>query len=271
MVLNKDNVLKIFSKNNLGKIVESNFGKVIEVDSYNAFILSCLTETGYVINKNYNLNFYGLLKIFNSAYDYSLIAGIYNNQGRIEFKYNPNNIIKKYPFILDSPKKFILPVEFSTEEDYRHILKKISESEKNHYDYLILKIDLSKRGFGLENLIEYFCSEFFKSKKFLIETQVPISHGSGVPDICIYSNPFLGTGINMVELSMLKIFNRKINLKLGEYNFKSIVGEAKSLSSIDVSKRLKKYLDTKLFDKSLTLYPDEKKVNFYKKNKKNLF
>ena len=40
----------------------------------------------------------------------------------------------------------------------------------------------------------------------------------------------------MVELSMLKIFNRKINLKLDEYNFKSIVGEAKSLSSIDVSK-----------------------------------
>ena len=28
------------------------------------FILSCLTETGYIINKNYNLNFYGLLKKF---------------------------------------------------------------------------------------------------------------------------------------------------------------------------------------------------------------
>ena len=67
-------------KNNLGKIINTNFGKAIEIDNYNAFILSCLTETGYIINKNYSLNFYGLLKIFNSAYKYSLIAGIYNNQ-----------------------------------------------------------------------------------------------------------------------------------------------------------------------------------------------
>ena len=100
MILNKENILNIFETNNLGKIVETNFGKAIELDNYNAFLLSCLTETGYVINKNYSLNFYGLLKVFNSAYKYSLIAGIYNNQGNIEFKFNPNNIINKYPLLL---------------------------------------------------------------------------------------------------------------------------------------------------------------------------
>ena len=43
------------------------------------------------------------------------------------------------------------------------------------------------------------------------------------------------------------------------------------MSSIDVTKRLKKYLDTKLFDKSFTLYPDDKKIVIYKKERKNLF
>ena len=77
MILNKENILNIFEKNNLGKIIQTDFGKGIETDNYNAFVLSCLTETGYVTNKSYGLNFHGLLKIFNSAYKYSLIAGIY--------------------------------------------------------------------------------------------------------------------------------------------------------------------------------------------------
>ena len=54
-------------------------------------------------------------------------------------------------------------------------------------------------------------------------------------------------------------------------DFQNNVGEAKALSSIDVTKRLKKYLDTKLFDKSFTLYPDNKKIVIYKKERKNLF
>ena len=271
MILNKENILNIFETNNLGKIVETNFGKAIELDNYNAFLLSCLTETGYVINKNYSLNFYGLLKVFNSAYKYSLIAGIYNNQGNIEFKFNPNNIINKYPFIVEGKNKIILPFEFANEISFRKILAEIYDNEKNYNDYLVLRIDTSKKGFGLENLLEYFCSEFFKSKSFLVETQVPISHGSGVPDICIYSNIISDVGINIIELSMINTFKKKINLKSKEINFQNNVGEAKALSSIDVNKRLKKYLDTKLFDKSFTLYPDNKKIDIYKKKKQNLF
>ena len=53
MILNKENILNIFQKNNLGKIIKSDFGKAIETDNYNAFLLSCLTETGYVTNKSY--------------------------------------------------------------------------------------------------------------------------------------------------------------------------------------------------------------------------
>ena len=271
MILNKENILNIFEKNNLGKIINTNFGKAIEIDNYNAFILSCLTETGYIINKNYSLNFYGLLKIFNSAYKYSLIAGIYNNQGNIEFKFNPNNIVSKYPFIIEGKNKIILPVEFENEIDFRKILNKIYNSENNHDHYLILRIDISKKGFGLENLLEYFCSEYYKSQNYLIETQVPISHGSGVPDICIYSNIISDIGINIIELSMISVFQKKFNFNKKKINFQTSVGEAKALSSIDVNKRLKKYLDTKLFDKSFTLYPDNKKIKLYQNQKKNLF
>lgn len=271
MILNKENILNIFQKNNLGKIIQTDFGKGIETDNYNAFILSCLTETGYVTNKSYSLNFHGLLKIFNSAYKYSLIAGIYNNQGKIEFKFNPNNIVKKYPFILEGKKKIILPIEFENEKNFRETLSKIFINDKNHFNYLILRIDTSKKGFGLENLLEYFCSEFFKSKNFLTETQVPISHGSGVPDICIYSNLLTDKGINIIELSMINAFKKKYNLIVKKEDFLNNVGEAKAMSSIDVTKRLKKYLDTKLFDKSFTLYPDDKKIVIYKKERKNLF
>ena len=271
MILNKENILNIFQKNNLGKIIKSDFGKAIETDNYNAFLLSCLTETGYVTNKSYGLNFYGLLKVFNSAYKYSLIAGIYNNQGNIEFKFNPNNIIKKYPFIIEGKKKIILPVEFENEKEFREILAKIYENDQNHFDYLILRIDTSKKGYGLENLLEYFCSEFFKSKNFLTETQVPISHGSGVPDLCAFSNIISEKGINIIELSMITAFKKEFNLAKKNIIFQNNVGEAKALSSIDVTKRLKKYLNTNLFDKSFTLYPDDKKVSFYRKEKKNLF
>ena len=271
MILNKENILNIFEKNSLGKIIQTDFGKGIETDNYNAFVLSCLTETAYVTNKSYGLNFYGLLKVFNSAYKYSLIAGIYNNQGNIEFKFNPNNIIKKYPFINEGKKKIILPIEFDNEKKFKEILAKIYENDKNHFDYLILRIETSKKGFGLENLLEYFCSEFFKSKNFLTETQLPISHGSGVPDICVFSNIITNIGINIIELSMIRVFKKKLNFTKKKDIFQNNVGEAKALSSIDVTKRLKKYLDTKLFDKSFTLYPDNKKISFYKKEKKNLF
>ena len=70
---------------------------------------------------------------------------------------------------------------------------------------------------------------------------------------------------------MITTFKKEFNLAKKNIIFQNNVGEAKALSSIDVTKRLKKYLNTNLFDKSFTLYPDDKKVSFYRKEKKIFF
>ena len=77
MDLNADNIIKIFEKNKLGKEIKTELGNAIEVNSYDAFIISCLTDTGYVVNKDFPEHFCSQLKIFNSALKYNIIAGIY--------------------------------------------------------------------------------------------------------------------------------------------------------------------------------------------------
>jgi len=137
---------------------------------------------------------------------------------------------------------------------------------------LLLRIDKSKKGYGLENLLEYFCSEYFKSLGYITETQIPLSHSDGVPDIGVYENFLSKEGFNLIELSMMKIFPNKIKFtKPKKELFNAYVGEAKAVSSYDIVKRLKKYMSTNFFSNSFGIYPDEKKKDLLLRNKIGIF
>ena len=161
MELNCNSIIKIFSENNLGQACETEFGKGIILGSYKAFLLSCITDTGYIINGEHPRNFFSQLKIFNGANEYNLIAGLYNNQNKIEFKNTPNLLCKKYDFINNAKKKYVLPIEFDSEKEFQEKVKKLFKNCKDPSNYLFLRIDKSKKGFGLENLLEFFTSEYF--------------------------------------------------------------------------------------------------------------
>ena len=61
---------------------------------------------------------------------------------------------------------------------------------------------------------------------------------------------------------MLKVFPNKIKIYPKEsINFHSSAGEAKALSSYDITERLKKYLSSELFDDLFGIYPDNKKLD----------
>ena len=272
MELNCKSIIKVFTENNLGQACETKFGEGLILESYKAFLLSCVTDTGYIINEEHPRNFFSQLKIFNSANEYNLIAGLYNNQKKIEFKNTPNILCKKYDFINNSEKKYVLPIEFNSEEEFQENVKNLFKNCTDPTNYLFLRIDKSKKGFGLENLLEFFASEYFINKNYITETQIPISHSGGVPDIGIYNNSITKKGFNVLELSMLKAFPNRIKFSFEEpINFHSLAGEAKALSSYDIIERLKKYLSSELFDDLFGIYPDNKKLDKFRDLGINLF
>ena len=272
MELDSSSIIKVFTKNNLGKACDTDFGKAIIIDSYKAFLLSCITDTGYIINEEHPRNFFSQLKIFNSVNEYNLIAGLYNNQNKLEFKNTPNVLCKKYDFINNTEKKYILPTEFDNEKEFQEKVKKLFKNCKDPTNYLFLRIDKSKKCFCLVNLLVFFAIEYFIKKNYITETQIPISHSGGVPDIGIYNNFISNKGFNVIELSMLKAFPNKLKIyKKNSIKFYSSAGEAKALSSYDITKRLAKYLSSNLFDNLFGIYPDKKKLDKFKKLGISLF
>jgi len=250
-----EQIIKIFENYKIGKKINTNFGDGIEVSEQTAFLLSSHTDTAYINNNFYPLNLFNQFKCFNDIECNKIDAGLFNNQNLIELKNNYHNLNEKYPFLFKG-KKIVLPLIINNHDEYKKILSDIINKEIKPENFLILKIDGAKKDGGIENLLEFFASIFFKFKNYISFTQLSLKHSYGIPDIVLFNNFLNNKGFFLLELAFLNFFNIKINNINGIE--KIYAGEAKSNSSIDTTPRLKKYEDLMMFDSLFAIYPDNK-------------
>lgn len=262
MEINTETFFNIFKNNFSFKIVETPLGKSIKMPARDAFIYSCVTGSGYLDSPIYPYTPKGLLKLFYNAFDYKFVTGIFDNT---QIKNTPYIMSLAKPYLFDSDK-FIIPIEFTTEQELNDILKELARKVSDPQNYLIQRIEARKSGNGMEPFMEYLASEYFKQKGYIVENQVPLAHSVGSPDFAGYGlvnlvnvlreeGVLTGNGFHIIELSLIRLFPNQIR----EYSVtteKLIVAEAKTGTSV-MAKQLEKYLDTGLFDFGYEIHPNK--------------
>lgn len=239
-------------------IVETLLGKGIKMDPYSAFIYSSVTGAGYLDDPSYPFTPKGLLKLFYNAMAYNFVTGLFDNTTLKNTPYNLS-LIKKFLFNGD---KIIIPVEFNSEHELRKKLEQFSAKVKNPTDFIIQRVESSKKGNGMEPLMEYLICEAMKNEDYIVENQIPLSHSSGSPDFGGYKiTDFLNSKIHLnkihlIELSMIRLGLKKNNDKPLEKIDSLIVGEAKANASTMVQ-QLEKYLKTELYNEAFELHPSK--------------
>ena len=253
----------IFKANFRYKIVKTEMGMAVKMSAKDAFIYSSITGAGYFENPVYPFTPKGLLKLFYNAFNYKFVSGIFDN-----------GVLKNSPYILSKAKKYLLkgskyiiPIEFESEDKLINLLKTKFEHVKNKEDYIIQRIEISKKGNGMEPFMEYLTAEHFKHLGFIVENQIPLAHAVGSPDFAGYglskiiskinNYGYLSSkGFHIIELALIRNFKRERKTGTGCAVNNFIVGEAKT-GSLIMTKQLEKYLDTGLFNQGFEIHPSK--------------
>lgn len=256
---------KIFEKNFDYPIVNTPLGRAIKMPARDAFIYSFVTGAGYLDNPIYQFSPKGLMKLFYNAFNYKFVTGIFDNA---TLKNTPYLFSKIKPFLFNSDK-FVIPFEVDSESDFQNLISEKFKTLENPENYIIQKIEISKKGNGMEPFMEYITAEYFKNIGYIVENQIPLAHSIGSPDFGGYKienflnalsiNGLLGGGFHIIELSLIRLNygKNKISNLSGD---SLIVGEAKT-STRQMKTQLEKYLKTDLFSEGYEIHP-EKNIPF---------
>lgn len=265
MDIYKENFFKIFKTNFSFEIVETKLGKAVKIPAREAFIYSSVTGAGYLENPVYPFTPKGLMKLFYNAFNYKFVSGIFDN-----------GVLKNTPYILSRAKqylfegdKYIVPMEFESEERLNEMLKVKFDSLKNRENYIIQRIETSKQGNGMEPFMEYLAGEYFRHLGFIVENQIPLAHTIGSPDFAGYGLSEIikkisnygylpSDGFHMIELALIRNFKTETRSDHNHITHDFIVGEAKT-GSVVMTKQLEKYLNTGLFDQGFEICPAKTK------------
>ncbi len=265
MEIGSKECIRIFKANFDWEIIDTKIGQGVVMPPKEAFIFSIVTGAGYLDNPLYQFTPKGLMKLFYNAFDYKFVSGIFENA---TLKHTPYILSKVKPFLFNG-SKIIVPVEIETELKLQATLKEFYSCTKNPTDYLILRIEKSKKGNGMEGFMEYLVSEFFKTKGFIVENQIPLAHAIGSPDFGGYHltqvfdslkkhGILSNKGFHIIELSLLRLFDSSSDVLQKEMPNATIVGEAKTSTTI-MQKQLNKYLETGLFEFGIEIHPSKSK------------
>lgn len=251
----------IFKVNLDFEIVETEMGTAVKMPAKEAFIYSSVTGAGYFENPVYPFTPKGLMKLFYNAFNYKFVSGIFDN-----------GVLKNTPYILSQAKKYlfegdkyIVPIEFESEEKLNNLLRVKSDNLKNKENYIIQRIETSKQGNGMEPFMEYLAGEYFRHLGFIVENQIPLAHAIGSPDFAGYGlNEIIvkisnygylpKEGFHMIELALIRNFKERTKTKNNHVTHDFIVGEAKT-GNLVMTKQLEKYLNTGLFDQGFEIHP----------------
>jgi hypothetical protein len=262
MELNKNQILKIFSRNFNSETVSTPIGNGFKMNAYEAFIFCSVTGSGYLDNPIMPFTPKGLLKVFYNAMHYNFVTGLFDNTN---LKYTPYNLNQLFPFLFEDDYKIIVPIEFKSDIELQDFLFEKIATIDNPTQLIIMRVETSKKGNGLEPLMEYIANRYFVNKGFICENQIPLSHSLGSPDFGGYGIPEIlevlskynlnFRGLNMIEFAMLRFKNTSIQ-KSKVYTEELIVGEAKTSTTI-MEKQLEKYLSSELFSYGIEIHPNK--------------
>ncbi len=271
MELNKDSILKIFEKNFDYEIVDTLLGKAIKMNWYEAFLYCNVTGAGYLDNPVMPFTPKGMMKIFYNAFAYNFVTGIFE---KTSLKNTPIYMKKTKPYMFKGDK-YILLEEFNKEIELSSRLDKYIKLLKANNcettDYIIQRIEKSKKGNGMESFMEYIACEVYKNNGYIVENQIPLTYDVGSPDFGGYSlkndinyfveNNLLNSGFHIIELALLRIKQQTIKVegkKIESNN--AIVGEAKTSTNATkiIKNQLEKYTNTGLYEYGIELHPNKK-------------
>lgn len=242
------------------KITETPIGQGLILDPRTAFLVSSLSGSAYLENSIYPFSTRGLLKIVSSALEYRFITGIYDGY---KPKYSPILLSKEREYLFKGNKIFV-PVEIENENHFRKIIKKNLNRSENE-NILVLKIDKSKKGYGMEPYLEMISSFYFSKKGFITETHVQLDFRTGTPDFMALKNnsiqnetdlkSIFSSGFNVIELSMIRMFpQQEKNMREQVINKDQLlIGEAKT-ESATLKKQIQKYINYKVFDNVIEIH-----------------
>ena len=266
MEISANDVINILHKNFDYKIVSFHFADSIEMTSYEAFIYCCVTGAGYLNNTSFPFSPKGLMKVFYNAFDYNFVTGLFENSS---LRYTPSNICKVHPYIFSGMKN-IIPIEFRTEKEFQ---QKITDLERvildknlSPTDFIIQRIEVSKKGNGMEPFMEFITCEYFKRLGFIVENQIPLAFRVGSPDFGGYQPQDVlkmqagssegKSGFYIFELSMQNLIEKEPISHTRQEHFNFIVGEAKT-STKAMLEQISKYMNTGLFSEGYEIHPSK--------------
>ena len=268
--LNSEDIINILSKSFGYKKTKTAIGFGVNLSAYDAFIFSIITGAAYLDNKIYPYTPKGHLKIFHSAMSYKMVTGLFENYS---LRTTPYYLSKSKPYLFEGDKT-IIPVEYNNEKELKSKLDLLCENINTNI--LILRVETYKKGNGLEPFLEYMTCKNFNELGYVTENQIPLFPTVGSPDFAGFNiaGEFLfEKGFNVIELSLLRLFPRKIKDEIVKNDLNFVVGEAKT-STFSISKQLNKYINTGLFNEAIEIFPSEPRSSLnstFFLNENNLF
>ena len=260
MSLTAFNIIEILKNLIGGNEVDTPLGKGLTVNSREAFLFCSIAGGAYFENQIFPFTPKGLLKVFYNANDFNLVTGLFDN---VHLKNTPYYISEHRTYI-KSDSKTIVPIDINSENELRSILKSAYPNNTNDPDLILFKVDISKKGNGLEPFMEYLACKYFTSEGYITENQIPLSHRLGSPDFggfklnklqdIVYKSGMLNRGFNILELAMLRSFpiTKKISSTTSDNYL--LVGEAKT-STTSMNAQLIKYINSGYFNSAVEIHP----------------
>lgn len=261
----KSQVIIEILKNLIGGVdVQTPLGRGLSVDPREAFLFCSIAGGSYFENQIFPFTPKGLLKVFYNANDFNLVTGIFDNAS---LKNTPYYIAEQRTYI-NNGLKVIVPIDIDSEASLRFKIREAYGSEGFDPDLILFRVDLSKKGFGLEAFMEYLSCKYFTNLGYVTENQIPLSHKLGSPDFgsyalkniqdVVFESGLLSRGFNVLELAMLRIFPISSPIKNTESKSELFVGEAKT-STIYMDTQLRKYLTSGFFNFGIEIHPTKEK------------
>lgn len=262
MGLKSSEVVEILKNILGGQTKNSPLGYGVTCSPRSAFLFSALTGASYFDSHIYPFSPKGLMKVFNSVYEYKLVSGLFDGE---RLANSPVCYVGRKDYLFRD-SKLIVPVEISSEQSLREKIRNTYGDEDIDPNILILKIEVSKKGHGLEPLMEYIASHFFAENGYITETQLPLSHNLGSPDFLAYRDKniqsifsregFVKRGFNIIELSMFSTFGSISQEEEIVYKADAeiIVGEVKTATT-NMERQIRKYCSSGIFTSAFEIHP----------------
>lgn len=253
---------EIMRKNTHFNLIDTPLGMCFEMDWVDALCFAYCTDSTY-----FDCHIYpfspgrGLLQVSNMALRFNLNGG--NVFDGSSIKHSPlmwNQNGKEYMFL---GTKYILPVQTSSQQELKRLrrgwIDELGNEESfDSTDFVLMHIDLSKNGNGMEKFLEYISCYCYKEQGWVVDNQLTISHNIGTPDFTAFKDNGCEGGYFLVEL-MLEFAGHRIPQIHSDIS-RNVVGEAKTGTSV-FETQLRKYLGTGFFNHGFGLLPQKKSLS----------